>query len=186
MTIADSQLATTLAHALMHLIGQQQQQQLPNLIRWFTTCTRHPALAPYVGKSQNPLCFLYTQHCLACCRDITMHLDTVCLLLCSQGMAPQCCHVAQWGSNSINNLYKLHLSSPFFWLFMQAVMHVVEDRSFHAQHVDHCLASDCRHQPRSGCVAGGFTLCQDPIGWEVKHSQPTAPPKQQRLTDLTM
>lgn len=50
MTIADSQLATTLASALMHLIGQQQQQQLPNVIRWFTTCTRQPTLAPFIGK----------------------------------------------------------------------------------------------------------------------------------------
>ncbi|DBB14039.1 TPA: hypothetical protein ACH3X3_001004 [Trebouxia sp. C0006] len=49
MTIADSQLATTLAGPLMHLIGRKQQEQLPSVIRWFTTCTRHPALAPFVG-----------------------------------------------------------------------------------------------------------------------------------------
>ena len=50
MTIADSQLATTLASALMHLVGHQQQQQLPNVMRWFMTCTRQPALAPYIGN----------------------------------------------------------------------------------------------------------------------------------------
>lgn len=59
MTIADSQLATTLAGPLMHLIGQQQQQQLPSVIRWFTTCTRHPALAPFVGRQGK-------NHCMSC------------------------------------------------------------------------------------------------------------------------
>ena len=29
-------------------------------------------------------------------------------------------------------------------------------------------------------------MCQDPVGWKVKHSQPSTPPKQQRPTDLSM
>ena len=56
MTIADSQLATTLAGPLMHLIGRKQQEQLPSVIRWFTTCTRHPALAPFVGMPTHKTC----------------------------------------------------------------------------------------------------------------------------------
>ncbi len=56
MTIADSQLATTLAGPLMHLIGRKQQEQLPSVIRWFTTCTRHPALAPFVGMPTHTTC----------------------------------------------------------------------------------------------------------------------------------
>ncbi|KAL3156713.1 hypothetical protein ABBQ38_000987 [Trebouxia sp. C0009 RCD-2024] len=50
MTIADSQLATTLASAFSHLIGQQQQQQLPNVVRWFQTCMQQPELAPVVDS----------------------------------------------------------------------------------------------------------------------------------------
>ena len=49
MTIADSQLATTMASAFTHLIGQQQQQQLPSVMRWFQTCVQQPELAPFVG-----------------------------------------------------------------------------------------------------------------------------------------
>lgn len=49
MTIADSQLATTLTSAFTHLIGQQQQQQLPNVMRWLLTCMHQPELAPVIG-----------------------------------------------------------------------------------------------------------------------------------------
>ena len=49
MTIADSQLATTLTSAFTHLIGQQQQQQLPNVMRWLQTCVQQPELAPVIG-----------------------------------------------------------------------------------------------------------------------------------------
>ena len=49
MTMADSQLATTLASAFTHLIGQQQQQQLPSVMRWFQTCVQQSELAPVVG-----------------------------------------------------------------------------------------------------------------------------------------
>lgn len=49
MTIADSQLATTLTSAFTHLIGQQQQQQLSSVMRWFQTCVKQPELAPVIG-----------------------------------------------------------------------------------------------------------------------------------------
>lgn len=49
MTMADSQLATTLASAFTHLIGQQQQQQLPSVMRWFQTCVQQSELVPVVG-----------------------------------------------------------------------------------------------------------------------------------------
>ena len=36
--------------------------------------------------------------------------------------------------------------------------------------------------------SGGFTMCQDPVGWKatVRSQSPSTPPKQQRPTDLTM
>ena len=50
MTIADSQLVTTLTSAFINLVGQQQQKQLPSVMRWFQTCVQQPLLAPFVGK----------------------------------------------------------------------------------------------------------------------------------------
>ena len=49
MSMADSQLATTLASAFTHLIGQQQRQQLPSVMRWFQTCLQQSELAPVIG-----------------------------------------------------------------------------------------------------------------------------------------
>lgn len=56
MTLADSQLATTLASAFSHLIGHQQQQQLPSVMRWFQTCVQQPELAPVVGMHLHVPC----------------------------------------------------------------------------------------------------------------------------------
>ena len=49
-TIADSQVATTLTSAFVHLIGKQQQKQLPSVMRWFQTCVNQPLLAPHIGE----------------------------------------------------------------------------------------------------------------------------------------
>lgn len=35
-------------------------------------------------------------------------------------------------------------------------------------------------------AAGGFTLCQDPVGWKVRPQQAATPPRQQRPADLSM
>lgn len=49
LTLADTQLATTLLGAFTHLIGKQQQQQLPSILRWFATCIKQPSVAPFLG-----------------------------------------------------------------------------------------------------------------------------------------
>ena len=63
--MADSQLATTLTSAFIHLVGQQQQRQLPSVMRWFQTCVQQPLLAPFVGK-QSWCVVLWTR--LAVCK----------------------------------------------------------------------------------------------------------------------
>lgn len=57
LSLADTQLATTLSSAFAHLIGKQQQQQLPNLMRWYRTCTSQPSIAALMGEQCTNSCY---------------------------------------------------------------------------------------------------------------------------------